>query len=70
MIYTGLSYRLNESFVIMAGVLVKDKFRFIYSYDILAAPISAYSSGSHEITLQYLIKKKNASIPSSPRYFD
>lgn len=70
MIYTGLSYRLKESFVIMAGVLVKDKFRFIYSYDIPAAAISGYSSGSHEITLQYLIKKKNASIPSSPRYFD
>lgn len=70
MICTGLSYRLNESFVIMAGFLIDQKFRFVYSYDILSGPIAKYSSGTHEITLQYLIKNKRTSTPSSPRYFD
>ena len=51
----GLGYRINQSFLLSAGVHVKKKFTIGYSFDIYNTPYSIYEKGSnsHEILLRY-----------------
>jgi type IX secretion system PorP/SprF family membrane protein len=70
-LYTGLSYRLNESFVVLAGVQINETFRINYSFDMNAGAFNnTMSGGSHEVLLQIKLGGKNDVIQASPRFFD
>lgn len=51
----GLGYRINQSFMLSAGVHIKEKFTIGYAFDIYNAPYSVFDQGSnsHEILLRY-----------------
>jgi type IX secretion system PorP/SprF family membrane protein len=55
-IWAGVSYRVEDAVVLMAGVNVTNELRIGYSYDITTSAIRAYSAGSHEIMLRYCFK--------------
>lgn len=54
--WIGFSYRVNDAVVGMLGIIIKQKFKVGYSYDITTSDLSAYNSGSHEITLGINLK--------------
>ncbi len=51
-------YANNESFILMAGLLLDDQFRFTYSYDITISKMTMKSGGAHELSLIYEWPKK------------
>lgn len=55
----GLGYRVNQSFILSAGVNINKKFTVGYAFDIYNTPYSIYEKGSnsHEILLRYNIWK-------------
>lgn len=66
--WLGISLRQNYGMVFIAQYMLKDKFRFGYSYDIIANRAGSLAGGAHEIMLQYAWKWKNVPM-ISPRYF-
>lgn len=52
MYWFGLSYRLQDAIVAMAGVNFEN-FGFGYSYDYTTSLVGTFSSGSHEIRITY-----------------
>lgn len=52
----GLSYRIQDAIVIMAGIEIIPNLKFGYSYDLTLSDIKTYSSGTHEIMLGYCFK--------------
>ncbi|MGD2036055.1 MAG: PorP/SprF family type IX secretion system membrane protein, partial [Bacteroidales bacterium] len=60
----GLGYRYGEAFIILIGYNLNRQFSLGYSYDINIGERSGYTSGSHEINIQYKFGYKvNASNP-------
>lgn len=55
----GLGYKVNQSFMLSAGVHINKKFTIGYAFDIYTAPYSVFEKGgdSHEILLRYNIWK-------------
>lgn len=51
----GVGARLKQSYMLNAGVIVKDKFRIGYSFDAYQTPLSTFDNGfnAHEIGLKY-----------------
>lgn len=49
----GLSYRIQDAVVVLAGINVSGNFSVGYSYDLPISKIITVSSGSHEILLNY-----------------
>lgn len=51
----GVAYRARQSWILSAGVHIKEKFTVGYAYDIYKTPLSAYDKGgnSHEIIMRY-----------------
>ena len=61
-LWTGVSYRHNESIVALLGIQ-RDEFCIGYSYDYTLSTIQNYSVGTHELYLEYqLPKKKKAQV--------
>jgi type IX secretion system PorP/SprF family membrane protein len=64
----GLSYRLDDAVVIMAGLSVSGGFSLGYAYDLPVSNIIKASSGSHEIVLlysfEYISGKRNSKYKS------
>jgi len=58
MLWLGASYRTTDAVCIMAGAIIKDMFQIGYSYDITTSNLNTVSNGSHEILLNYRIKRK------------
>lgn len=58
--WLGFSYRFIEqdAMVVMAGLEVTPNFKIGYSYDLTVTDIKSYSSGSHEIMLNYCFRIK------------
>lgn len=56
--WLGASYRSSDAICIMAGVIVKDQFELGYAYDITTSNLNTVSNGSHEILLNYRLKRK------------
>lgn len=56
----GLSYRSNESVVLLAGINYK-QFMLAYSYDVMVSKLRQYAGGSHEILLAYRFNKQTKS---------
>ncbi len=59
-VWWALDYRVRQSWSIQAGLKLFDKLNATYSYDIYSTPLGVFSegSGAHEISLQYLLRKK------------
>lgn len=53
MIWLGISYRSTSDIVALLGYQITNQLRFSYSYDYSFGEISTYSSGTHEIGLQF-----------------
>jgi outer membrane protein OmpA-like peptidoglycan-associated protein len=53
----GLSYRSNESVVLLAGINYK-QFMLAYSYDVMVSKLRQYAGGSHELLLSYQFTPK------------
>ncbi len=53
-LWLGLGYRSNSIFVGMFQLQMNPQLRLAYSYDYDLGPIGKYSSGSHEIVLNYV----------------
>jgi len=70
--WAGLSYRVQESMVILVGLNIMNGVKLGYSYDLNVGPVKSYSSGSHEIMLMVSFKKpEKAMIPyRTPRIFN
>ncbi|MCK9613694.1 MAG: type IX secretion system membrane protein PorP/SprF [Bacteroidales bacterium] len=69
-VFAGLSYRIDDAFIIMAGVKIIDQVRLSYAYDIKAGSIKYGSTkGSHEIMLlcRFGCDKQG---PLHPRFFN
>jgi len=49
----GLSYRIQDAVVFMAGINIAGGLSIGYSYDLPTSKIITVSSGSHEIMLVY-----------------
>jgi type IX secretion system PorP/SprF family membrane protein len=64
--WVGLSYRYNNSMVVLAGLNCKD-FSFGYSYDYTITAMNAKSSGGHEIFLALTINQRKS---ASSKKFD
>jgi type IX secretion system PorP/SprF family membrane protein len=55
--WLGVSYRSSDAVAVMAGVIIKDMFQIGYSYDITTSNLSSVSNGSHEVLLNYRLKR-------------
>jgi type IX secretion system PorP/SprF family membrane protein len=51
--WVGASYRLEDAIAAMAGLEIMPNFKLGYSYDITTSDIKGYSSGTHEVILNY-----------------
>lgn len=49
----GLTYRMQDAIVFLAGINITGGLSVGYSYDLLTSQINAASSGSHEIVVMY-----------------
>jgi len=56
-LWTGISYRHNESIVALLGIQ-RDEFCIGYSYDYTLSTIRNYSVGTHELYLEYQLPLK------------
>jgi type IX secretion system PorP/SprF family membrane protein len=54
--WIGLSYRLQDAVVIMAGLEIIPNLKLGYAYDLTTSDIKTYSSGTHEVMLNYCFK--------------
>lgn len=64
----GASYRSLASVNILAQVRITNQLYFGYAYEYATTQLSSFSSGSHEIMLQYFFDFSRAKIVT-PRYF-
>jgi type IX secretion system PorP/SprF family membrane protein len=58
----GVSYRINESIVFLAGAYLGDKVMLGYSYDYSTTKLSTVESGTHEIMLSLRIPQPQKSM--------
>ncbi|MBL0145770.1 MAG: type IX secretion system membrane protein PorP/SprF [Chitinophagaceae bacterium] len=51
----GVGAKLKQSYMLNAGVIIKDKLRIGYAYDAYQTPLSGFESGfnAHEIGVRY-----------------
>ena len=63
----GATYRTSNSFAVLAQFYITRQFSFGYSYDYSFSELQGFSSGSHEVLLQYEFGFNIKS--SNPRYF-
>ena len=55
-LWGGVTYRLDDAVVLIAGYNINENLKFGYAYDITTSDLKSESSGSHEILLRYSIK--------------
>lgn len=64
----GVSYRMNDSFDVLLGWNITHQLSLGYSYGYPISSLASTQYGTHEIVLNYRIKR-NRDIVFSPRYF-
>jgi len=64
----GFSYRTERTFVFLVEVLVKNRLRIGYSYDIFLNEFSQYNKGSHEVLIGFDVPVFKREL-NTPRYF-
>jgi len=65
--YEGLSR--SNSIVFIFQVYLNEKIRFGYAYDRSLSDLGQYNSGSHEVSLSYILPTSRYTKMLSPRYF-
>ena len=68
--WIGVSYRLNDAAVFLCGAQI-GPLKFGYSYDLTLSDIGQYSSGSHEIFMEFQITRnesRNQRVPWLKRH--
>ncbi len=78
-IFAGTSFRgyngnTIDALILLAGMNISPKIRLAYAYDLSLSGLSSYQTGSHEILLNYNLRKEiGGKIPAktiyNPRYF-
>jgi len=68
MVSLGISYRSLASFDFLAEIRINNQFNIGYAYEYATSEIKSFSSGSHEIMLQYLFDFSHAKV-ITPRFF-
>lgn len=66
--WVGFSYRTQRTAVFLAEVLIKDRLRIGYSYDVFLNKLAQYNQGSHEVLIGFdfpVFKRRML----TPRYF-
>jgi len=66
--WIGASYRTEGTFVFLVEVLIKDRLRLGYSYDVFLNQLAQYNQGSHEVLVGFdfpVFKRRML----TPRYF-
>lgn len=58
-IWAGVSYRIEDAVIFMAGLNITNELKFGYSYDYTTSSLNLASKGSHEIMLRYCFKINN-----------
>ena len=58
LLWVGGSYRTFDGFAGMAGINVSNTFNISYAYDYTTSKLGAFSKGTHEIVLGFLIGNK------------
>lgn len=56
--FAGLSYRSDNSFVVLAGVVISQMIEVGYSFDYATSTIGKFDSGSHEIMVGFKLKQR------------
>ncbi|MBI2968370.1 MAG: PorP/SprF family type IX secretion system membrane protein [Bacteroidetes bacterium] len=62
--WLGLSYRKGSSIGVSLGILPHDRIAFNYSFEFSSSGIAGISSGTHELTLGFLIGENKNKMPS------
>jgi type IX secretion system PorP/SprF family membrane protein len=57
-LWGGVTYRLDDAVVLIAGYNINKNLKFGYAYDITTSDLKSDSSGSHEILLRYSFKMR------------
>ena len=57
-LWGGLTYRLDDAIVLIAGYNINENLKFGYAYDLTTSDLKSESSGSHEILLRYSFKMR------------
>lgn len=57
-LWGGMTYRLDDAVVVIAGYNINENLKFGYAYDITISDLKSESSGSHEILLRYSFKMR------------
>jgi len=67
-LWGGMTYRLDDALVLIAGYNINENLKFGYAYDITSSDLKSESSGSHEILLRYSFKMRpSAKMPTHYR---
>jgi type IX secretion system PorP/SprF family membrane protein len=56
--WAGFSYRQRDSFIILAGLTLNQKFDVSYAYDLGVSSLSSTSAGSHELVLGLRVQNR------------
>lgn len=67
-LWVGTGYRSGDAVNFLTAIQLNNQFRVGYSYDYTITPLKNVAGGSHEISLNYILKYKSNKI-TSPRYF-
>jgi type IX secretion system PorP/SprF family membrane protein len=59
LLWLGFSYRYQQGYAAMMGVNISSTFNIGYSYDYTTTQLNTVSSGTHEIVIGFLWRKKN-----------
>lgn len=65
----GFSYRIDDSFSIMANYGVTQNLRIGYAYDYTTSNLGNFNSGTHEVLLLFDLDLSGSKRYSSPRFF-
>jgi len=56
--FVGGSFRVGDSFSVLGGVLLGDRFEVAYSFDLTNSELRRFNSGTHEIIVGYRLPHK------------
>jgi len=67
-LWVGVGYRSGDSWNILTAMQVNNQLRIGYSYDYTITKLKDFAGGSHEFSMNYVLKYNTKKI-TSPRYF-
>lgn len=67
-LWVGAGYRSGDSWNILTAIQVNNQLRIGYSYDYTITKLKDFAGGSHEFSMNYVLKYNTKKI-TSPRYF-